>query len=145
MQTDYLFNAIKGFKKFKEFGYTVSMRIDEAQHRLKIINFYLQYGLKATLDAFSISKRTLYRWQSLYNKGGSLALNPKSKRPKRYRVSSFDRCIVKEIKRLRTIYPNICKDRLYYLLRPYCMSLGIKLPSVSSIGRIISCDKDRYL
>ena len=61
MQTDYLFNGIKGYATFKKFSYLLEMENKEAQKRLKILKFFDKYGLEATIEAFDISRRTLYR------------------------------------------------------------------------------------
>ena len=82
MQTDYLFHGIEGFSYFQRVCYLWEMETDTAQRRLKILKFFEKYGLQATLEAFDISRRTLYRWKSLYEKSNQdiLALNPGVKR-----------------------------------------------------------------
>ena len=65
------------------------MTSKEALRRYKIILFCEKYGLDATLEAFEISKRTLYRYKSLFEKGGVGALEPKSKAPKHPRKSTI--------------------------------------------------------
>ena len=52
----------------------------EARQRLKILEFWKQYGLQATTDAFGVKKSTLYNWQKIFREGGGKieALNPKS-------------------------------------------------------------------
>ncbi|MEJ5210079.1 MAG: penicillin-binding transpeptidase domain-containing protein [Burkholderiales bacterium] len=51
--------------------------------------------------------------------------------------------LVAEIRRLRTLYPNLGKEKLHVLLAPWCAKQGIALPSVSTIGRIISRAHDK--
>ena len=68
MQTDYLFHWIKGFKRFAYNCYRYDIISKEANKRHKIVPFYQKYGLDATLEAFDISKRTLYRYQSILRK-----------------------------------------------------------------------------
>ena len=115
-----------------------------ANERLKVLGFYDKFGLTATLEAFDISKRTLYRRQSAYKKKGVLALNPKSTKPKNSRSSKLATYeFKKEIKEIREKYPNLGKERIYYLLKPKYEKLGLKLPSISTIGRIIANDKDK--
>ncbi|MGC9128974.1 MAG: helix-turn-helix domain-containing protein, partial [Acidithiobacillus sp.] len=57
----------------------------EAQERLKILTFFDKHGLAATVDAFGVSRRTLYRWKkALRESGGNpAALIPRSSAPKR--------------------------------------------------------------
>jgi transposase InsO family protein len=50
---------------------------------------------------------------------------------------------VAEIRRLRTLYPNLGKDKLHVLLAPWCEAEGLPAPSVSTIGRIIARAPDK--
>jgi len=145
MQTDYLFHGIKGFERFAYYCYRYDMVSKEANRRYKIVLFYEKYGLDATLEAFEISKRTLYRYKALLKKGDNKieALEPKSKAPKRKRVSQVPREIIVEIKRLREKYPNLGKAKLYHMLKPWCKEKGLSMLSESTIGRVIAKDKDK--
>ncbi|MGC8916027.1 MAG: helix-turn-helix domain-containing protein, partial [Thermoanaerobaculum sp.] len=91
---------------------------------------------------YGVSRRTLYRWrQKLREGGGELAaLEPKSCRPKRVRKPFWPAELVAEIRRLRQVYPNIGKEKLKPLLEPFCRAHNLKVPSVSTIGRIIARD-----
>ena len=51
--------------------------------------------------------------------------------------------MVAEIRRLRTLSPNLGKDKLAVLLKPWCQARGIACPSASTIGRIISRAPDK--
>ncbi|WP_284155515.1 helix-turn-helix domain-containing protein [Sulfuricystis multivorans] len=117
----------------------------DAQERLKILRFFDKHGLAATVDAFGVSRRTLYRWKrALKEAGGNpAALAAKSCAPKRRRVPKTDVRRVAEMRRLRTLYPNLGKEKLHVLLAPWCAKQGIALPSVSTIGRIISRAPDK--
>ncbi len=143
MQTDYLFNGIKGYTTFKRFSYLFDMENKEANDRYKIIQFFDKYGLEATIEAFSVSRRTIYRWKSKLKENGIKSLKPKSTKPKKLRTPITPKIIVNEIKRLREIYPNIGKAKLYVLLEPFCKDNNLSLPSQSTIGRIIAKDKDK--
>jgi len=145
MQTDYLFHGVKGFARFAYYSYHLDMISKEAQKRYKIIKFYEKYGLNATLEAFDISKRTLYRYKSLYKKGGNKleSLNPKSKAPKRKRKLNIPRELILKIKSLREKYPNLGKAKLYYMLKPWCEKNNLPVLSESTIGRVIAKDKDK--
>ena len=118
---------------------------EEAKRRKKILEFWEKYGLEATIDAFGVSRRTLYRWKAKLKKakGDIKALNPKSTRPKRVRQSKVPLEIVQEIRRLREQYPNIGKAKLYHLLKPFCEAKGLKTPSESTIGRVIAKDPNK--
>ena len=118
---------------------------EEAKRRVKIIGFWEKYGLEATIEAFGVSRRTLYRWKAKLKKvkGDIKALTPKSKRPKRVRQSKAPLEIVQEIRRLKEQYPNIGKAKLYHLLKPFCDKKALHIPSESTIGRIIAKDLNK--
>jgi transposase len=145
MQTDYLFNGLKGYSTFKKFSYLLEMENSEAQKRLKILKFFDKYGLEATIEAFSVSRRTLYRWKAKYkeNKNDITSLNPKSTKPKTKRKPTTQKAIIDEIKRLKEKFPNIGKSKLHVILKPWCEQNNLSLPSESTIGRIIARDKDK--
>ena len=120
MQTDYLFHGIRGFERFAYYCYRYDMVSKEANKRYKIVLFYEKFGLEATLQAFEISKRTLYRYKSLFKKAKNKieALEPKSKAPKHKRKSTVLRETIVQIKILREKYPKLGKAKLYHLLKP---------------------------
>ncbi|WP_218587176.1 helix-turn-helix domain-containing protein, partial [Thermomonas hydrothermalis] len=72
----------------------------DAQRRLHILRFWGTHGLKATQDAFDVSRRTLYRWkQALREQGGNpAALAARSCAPKRRRTPKTDPRLVAEIR-----------------------------------------------
>ncbi|MBW6440478.1 helix-turn-helix domain-containing protein, partial [Patescibacteria group bacterium] len=74
----------------------------EAKQRLKIINFWKKYGLRATTDAYGAKRSTLYNWQKIYQESGNKleSLNPKSQAPINRRKRVIDYRIINEIKRL---------------------------------------------
>lgn len=145
MQTDYLFHGIKGYAYIKRFSYLFEMENKEANERYKIIKFFDKYGLEATIEAFGISRRTIYRWKAKLkeNNNDITSLNPKSKKPKNKRTPNTPITLINEIKRLRKKYPNIGKSKLHVILKSWCEKNNLTLPSESTIGRIISKDKDK--
>ena len=114
-----------------------------AEHRLKILKFWEKHGLQAALDAFEISRRSLYDYRRRLKNYGVLGLNDKSKRPKRLRQSNWDSRIIGKIENLRKQLPNIGKEQLHLLLTPFCQSLDLACPSVSTIGRMIAKVPDK--
>jgi len=58
------------------------------EQRLKILEFYYEYGLQPTLDAYqTVGKSTLYDWKKAYEESGKRreSLIPQSTRPNNYR------------------------------------------------------------
>jgi hypothetical protein len=112
----------------------------DAERRLEILRFFDKYGLSATRDAFGVLRRTLYRWQAALKaaSGNPAASAAKSSAPKKRRPPNTDPRLASEIRRLRALHPNLGKAKLHVLLAPWCAQHGIKLPSVSTIGRIKS-------
>lgn len=137
--------GVRGYKRLERIYYNSLMISEEAKRRKKILDFWQKYGLEATIDAFGVSRRTLYRWKAKLEraKGDLTALNPQSKRPKRVRESQVSLEIVRQIRKLRQEYPNIGKAKLYHLLKPFCEAKGVKTPSESTIGRIIAKAPDK--
>ena len=143
MQRDYLFNGIRGYTTFRKFSYLFDMDNKEANDRYKIIQFYDKYGIEATIEAFNVSRRTIYRWKSKLKENGLSSLKPKSTKPKHLRTATTPKALINEIKRLREKYPNIGKAKLHIMLKSWCEENDLLLPSESTIGRIITRDENK--
>jgi len=118
----------------------------QAKQRLKILNFWHQYGLKATFDAFRVKRSTLYYWQKMYQSNNCKleSLNPKSQAPLHRRKRLIDWRIIQEIRRLRNdVCPNMGKDKIKVFLDKFCQKNNLKSISASTIGRVIK-DKKIY-
>jgi transposase InsO family protein len=111
----------------------------QAQFRLKVIDFFKKHGVSATIDAFCVSRRTIFRWKKILKEsGGRLdSLIPKSKKPIKTRRSIIDGRIITFIKTLREQYNRIGKEKIKPLLDNYCQKNNLKPVSISTIGRII--------
>ena len=71
--------GVPGFWKLYDYGYQYTHMITtEAQERMRILIFWKTHGLKATQDAFKVSRSTLFAWQSAFHAGAKkiTALNP---------------------------------------------------------------------
>ena len=145
MQIQHVGYRIKGFYRAACLGHLWEMTSKHAQQRLNILGFFAEHGAAATCDAFDVSRRTLYRWkQALRQAGGDrAALTAKSCAPKRRRQPQAPPALVRQIRWLREKFPNLGKDKLQVLLRPWCRQQDIALPSVSTIGRIIARDPNK--
>ena len=111
---------------------------EEATERVKILVFWERYGLEATMEAFGVSRRTLFRWKNkLDEKGNVEALNNGSREPKRHRRREWNVEVIDEIRRIRNEHPNLGKDKVYMPLRKFCELNGFKCPKPSTIGRLL--------
>ena len=114
----------------------------EARRRTKILDFWRAHGLRATKDAYDVSRATLFRWQqALQRTRGRLdALDPKSTAPKRKRQRIYPSGLIDRIIALRTAHHRIGKKKLTPLLRDE----GLRI-SESFIGRTLGDLKNRRL
>jgi transposase InsO family protein len=112
---------------------------DKAEFRLKVIEFHKKYGTRATVDAYQVSKPTIYRWRKTLkdNYGCIESLIPHSTIPRRKRVMTTHFKIIEFIKTLREQYGHLGKEKIKPLLDEYCLRENIKSISVSTIGKII--------
>lgn len=111
----------------------------EVKFRLKVIEFFGVYGLQTTLDAFEVSKATLYRWRKKYVDSGRnpAVLKNKSRKPKGVREPITHWKIVEYIINIREEHPRLGKEKIKPLLDEYCTQEGIKTVSISTIGNIL--------
>jgi transposase InsO family protein len=114
------------------FRYMIS---EKAKERVKILAFWEKYGDEATREAFNVSRRTLFRWQSaLHVAQGKLeGLNPGRTAPKKRRSRTINRAVTTRIITLRTEHPRLGKEKLHALLAQEGYT-----GSVSTIGRILT-------
>jgi hypothetical protein len=115
-----------------------------AQYRLKIVSHYDKYGLASTLDAFCVSKRSLYRWRKklIEAHGDWKVLIPRSTAPKKRNSRFVDYRILKYIQQER-MKQVVGHKKLYHMLKPHCKSWGISLPSITTLSRIVRMMKDK--
>ena len=111
----------------------------KALHKARVLAFCEKHGLRATIDAFHVSRRTLFSWKQRFERGGRTVqgLNEKSKAPKIRRKRLWSPVILSEIKRLREEHPNLGKDKLYPELSEFCITKQLVCPSPATIARLI--------
>jgi transposase InsO family protein len=114
-----------------------------AQKKMEIINFYDEFGEKATVQAFGADRRVISRWnRRLKSNGGKLAsLIPYSTKPKQTRTVCYDPKIVDFIKDIRVEHPRLGKEKIKPDLDEYCLVKGLKTVSESTVGNIIKRHK----
>jgi putative transposase len=111
----------------------------EIEARLKIIEFFDEYGAEATKKAFGKSRSTVYTWkQKLKASGGKLStLSSGSKTPIHKRKRLVHPYIASFIIGYRTNHPGVDKTTITPVLNAACEKAGIRPPSESTVGRII--------
>lgn len=116
---------------------------DKIEARLKIIEFFDDYGAEATRRAYGKSRSTIYVWKHKLKAGGSSALAPGDRTPHHRRHRVVAPFIESFIIGYRTNHPGTDKTTIYPALRTACERAGLKAPSESTIGRIIHDLKER--
>jgi transposase InsO family protein len=106
----------------------------EAQRRARILTFWRNHGLRATKEAFKVSKATLHRWAAALDEGdGNIeALNPGSRTPKTKRKRVIPKPVEDLILKERRM-EKIGKEKIAVLLKED----GIAIIAPSTIGRIL--------
>jgi transposase InsO family protein len=112
---------------------------DTAKYRFKVIEFYQQFGIQATLKAFPVKRSTVFNWQQAFKSSGKrlLSLIPKSSKPNNVRRMNTHPLVLAEICRLRKKHYRLGKKKLYFLIKRYCRKTNINYPAISTIGKII--------
>lgn len=123
---------ISGWERMLRFRYMIT---ETAKQRIRILAFWEKHGNEAAQEAFKISGRTLFRWQTALKKsGGKLdGLNPISTAPKRRRKRVIPKGLEEHILTLRKNHPHLGKEKI----QPLLMAAGYHT-SVSTVGRILT-------
>ncbi len=113
------FNKFKGTKGFlslyeSALKWRNMRKQEEVTRRARALTFWQTHGLKATMDAFGVSKRTLCRWKSALKKerGKLTALDPKSTAPKNRRRRVYDSDYIAQVIHIRNRYGRVGKKKL---------------------------------
>ena len=105
----------------------------EARHRLLCVEFSLRYSVALAVDAFQVSRATVYRWRKRFNPHDLRSLEPRSRRPRRTRWKQWSASDEELILRLRRTHPGFGKLRLHLLAR----EAGVMI-SPSTVGRMLT-------
>ena len=118
---------------------------EKAQYRYGVLRFWEKYGLDPTMEAFKVKRRTLYHWRMKLREGGENpeALNERSRAPRKRRKRLWPKEVLEEIRRLRTVYPNLSKEKLYPFVKRFCENRKLSCPKPRTIGRIIADAADK--
>ena len=109
------------------------------KERLKIIEFFEEFGEQATKKAFNKGRSTIYLWkQKVKSSGGYLSgLKPVSKAPKAHPKRKANGQIIDFVYQYRKSHQGVDKVTIKPALDAFCICLGIDSVSESTIGRII--------
>lgn len=146
MQFRSIGQEVKGFRQVAEYAIRcIYMVKDEARKRAKILRFWKRYGLNATLEAFVVSRRSLFEWKKRLKegKGRLTSLNAKDKAPRKKRVRLWPIEILRMIKIIRSEHPNLGKEKVHPELKEFCDRQKLVCPSISTIGRLIKDDPSK--
>jgi putative transposase len=111
-----------------------------AEERLKIVRYAQKRGVAAAMEAFGVSRATVYRWLARYDPRNLRTLESRSRRPKRTRRRQWTAVQEAAVLRLRLQFPRYGKARLAVLLAREDLILA-----ESTIGRILASLKRRAL
>lgn len=120
-------------EELRRIGYPGSMA-KHSHKRVPILGFWRKFGLEATVEAFQVSRATLFRWERQLQLGRE---RPQHTTPHKRRQRIIDSRIIAEVLKLRTEHLRLGKDKLQPLLLVVCLQHHLALPSISTIGRIL--------
>jgi len=106
--------------------------------RLKVILHFArnQHSISETCNQYNISRSTFHRWMERFNPSDLSTLADKSHKPINPRQSGIEPETIELIRRYRTRYPQMGKERITDILfRDHALEI-----SVSSVGRIIESE-----
>lgn len=141
------YTGVKGFVHAYEDGLKYRMLTEKAKYKAKVLVFWEKHGLEATMDAFPVSRPTLFLWKKKLkdNQGKLLSLNDKKRIPKTTRKREWPFELRQKIKQIRhdPLYPNLGPEKIYSLLKTFCKEQNTKCPEARTITRIISDDPEK--
>jgi transposase InsO family protein len=144
MQQQWLWYRVKGFSRLRRYADRMHSISVTASRRLEALNFWAKHGLDAALDAFKVSRRTLFNWKRAYLDAGknTASLENASRAPRRVRSKThWDAGVHDRLVALRCEMPSIGFEKLHIFLSDWCEPRGLHCPSVSTIRRVARGDK----
>lgn len=106
-------------------------RHEEEERRRTVLAFWKLHGLDASVDAYGVSRRTLFRWSKAPVRASRAHRNGYAKQVRNPRICA-------EIVRFRVLHPNLGKEKLAPLLASFCAAEGIPGSSESTVGRMLN-------
>jgi putative transposase len=118
---------------------------ESIEERLRIIQFFDEFGAEATRKAFNKGRSTIYLWKQKLKRanGRIIALAPGNNTPIHRRRRIVHPFIEAFILKYRSDHPGADKTTITPVLALACTSAGIKPVSESTVGRIIHDLKEK--
>lgn len=145
MQQIYLESAFKrGYHRLMNYISNIAHMSARDQkiifERVKIIEFFDEYGKDATRKAFGKSRSTIFLWKKkLKREGGRLsALRAGSTVPNTKRHRETGPLVTQFVLDYRKKHPGVDKVTLKPILDAFCLTMGLETVSESTIGRVIT-------
>ena len=129
--------GIRGFGRFSDYGLRfLAMVSEKARYRYRVLRFWEKHGLEPTVEAFGVNRGTLYHWRRQLRAAGEdlEAFNEKSRAPRNRRKRLWPKEVLEEIRRLRTVHPNLIKEKLYRFVKRFCDQRTLSCPKPRTIG-----------
>jgi len=119
MRQIYVLDTVRGARRL--YNDTVRwhhMATERAKKRLTIIAFWEKHGVEATVDAFGVSRRALFRWKRMLRaaKGHVDGLNERSTAPKKRRKREYPPGFLERMLEIRRTHDRTGKKKLAALL-----------------------------
>jgi len=119
MRQIYVLDTVRGARRlYNDAVRWHHMATEKAKKRLLIISFWERHGMGATVDAFAVSRRTLYRWKANLKKarGHVDGLNERSTAPVSRRKRVYPPGFLEKVVELRRVHDRTGKKKLATLL-----------------------------
>jgi len=134
-----------GYTRFMNYISNIAHMSKEDQaviaHRIRVIEFYDEYGEVPTRKAFNTGRSTVFLWKKKLKEGGTRlsSLGVGDRTPKTKRQRETEPLIIQYICDYRKAHPGCDKVTLKPVVDAFCLTMGLNIVSESTIGRII-CD-----
>ena len=135
--------GIYGWNGVKRYALRMKEITPEARRRHEALQFWYKHGLAAAMDAYLVSRRTLFHWQRLYKEahGKVAALASQSRAPVRRRQRfAWDLRVIAKAHAIRAECPSLGLEKLHLLLLDWCEPRKLTYPSESTLRRLAKTD-----
>ena len=136
-----IFSRIKGIEEVRRMLNSLKRFSKDgvAKERLRIINFYEQYGERTTKNAFGVGRNTIFVWRKRLRQNHNTlsSLIPDSTVPKSKRKMLTHPQVTAYIRNIREKHPRLGKEKIKPLLDKYCQVNNLPAIKESTIGKVI--------